>query len=344
MGKLSWHVLLWLIYINLNYAINRLFIKDIRFLDNLLGCLVVIVFFYSFVGILLMIYRKKSRVYGILLLLISFLILYYFSYAYIYQVLPSLGVNIFEAGLSFDQKEFLQNFYLTVLRTFIYAFLYFLGLRFIDISRKRERDLNEKLLMSEERNRYHSKFLTSQIFPHFLKNTLQTLGGKVLIRRDVESSNIIYSLSDLLAYTAHQANSDDDLVYLRKELRNLESLIGLVRQQHANPAVVLWTKEGAVAGEKIPPMILLTFVENVFKYGQISEEHPLLIHTVFDKQGFGFFCQNRKKTNSIDSSSTKIGLVNVRQRLEMHLPGMHELSVDNECHYFKVDLKIGNVK
>lgn len=342
MGKLSWHVLLWLIYINLNYAINRLFIKDIRFLDNLLGCLVVIVFFYTFVGILLMIYRKKFRVYGILLLLTSFLIFYYFSYAYIYQVLPSMGVNIFEEGLSFDQREFLQNFYLTILRTFIYAFLYFLGLRFIDISKKRERDLKEKLLMNEERNRYRSKFLTSQIFPHFLKNTLQTLGGKVLMRSDVESSDIIYSLSDLLSYISHQANSDDDLVYVRKELRNLESLIGLVRQQHANPDVVLWTSAGRVAGEKIPPLILMTFVENVFKYGHISEEHPLLIRTIFDEQGFSFFCQNRKKTNRIDAYSSKIGLLNVRQRLEMHLPDMHELRVEDERHYFKVNLKIEN--
>jgi sensor histidine kinase YesM len=340
MGKVIRHVLVWLVYIVLNYAINRIFIEEIRFLDNLLVCLIVVLFFYWFVGLFLLIYRKKFRLYGISLLLLSFFVLYHIAYAYVYGVLPLLGVSIFEEGLSFHQKEFLQNYCLLIFRALIYAFLYFLLLRYMDLSRKREQDLKEKLASTERINHYRSRFLTSQIFPHFVRNTFQSLAGGAMIRGDEETANTVFTLSSLMDYTTEQANAGNGLVYVQQELTYLKMLTDLIRRQHESEAVVELVKEGNFKGEKIPPLTLLTFIENVFKYGKISTEHPLFIHVSFEEPGFSFLCRNRKKANLENIPSSNIGLENVKQRLEIHLPDLHEFRVEESLYYFKVMLAI----
>lgn len=338
----AWHVLIWSAYIVLSFGLNRIFMQNIRFLDNLLINLIFISVFYWLVWILLLINRKRYRIYGISLLLFSFFGLYYLSYFYVYRVLPSVGVSIFEEDLPFDRREFLQNYYLVFFRFFTYAFLYFLLLRYMSLSRKREHDLHEKLALSQRVNHYRSRFLTSQIFPHFVKNTFQSLAGGAIIRGDQETVHTVFILSDLMDYTTEQAHAGNGLVYVQKEIGQLESLAELIRLQHENEAVVELLKEGSFAGEKIPPLTLLTFMENVLKYGKISAEHPLLIHAVYEEPGFSFLCRNRKKVNLESTLSSKIGLKNIRQRLEMHLPGLYELRVDECLDYFKVMLAIKN--
>lgn len=331
----TWHVLIWSVYVLLNFGLNRLFMQDIRFLDNLLVNLIFIALFYWLVWILSLIGRKEQRLWGIGLLLCSFFALYNISYFYIYRALPSVGVSIFEENLPFEQKEFLQNYYLVFFRFFIYAFLYSL------FSRNRH-NLREKMILNESRNQYRSRFLTSQIFPHFVKNTFQSLAGRAANSGDQEAVDSVFILSGLMDYTTEQAHVGDSLVYVQKEVEQLESLAELIRLQHEDKAVVELLKEGSFAGEKIPPLTLLTFLENVLKYGKISAKHPLCIQAVYQEPGFLFFCRNRKRTNMEYSSSSKIGLNNIRQRLEMHLPGLHELKVEDSQYYFNVVLAIKN--
>lgn len=339
-GKSAWHVLIWSAYIVLGFGLNRMFMQDIRFMDNLLINLIFIALFYWLVWILSLIARKEHRLWGISLLVCSFFVLYNISYFYIYQALPSVGVSIFEENLPFEQKEFLQNYYLVFFRFLIYAFLYSIFANNRKLSRRVVHNLQEKLVLSESRNEYRSRFLTSQIFPHFVKNTFQSLAGRAMNWGDQESANSVLILSDLMEYTTEQAHVGDGLVYLQKETDQLESLVELIRLQHENKAVVELRIEGSFAGEKIPPLTLLTILENVLKYGKITAEHPVQIHATYQEPGFRFICRNRKKMNLENTPSSKIGLSNIRQRLEMHLPGLYELKVEEDLHWFQVMLTI----
>lgn len=337
-----WHVLLWSVYILLNFGLNRMFITDYSFWDNLLLNLVFIAVFYWLVGILLVINDKKKRLYGIGLLVVTFFLLQQVAYFLVYQSFPRLGVVLFNENLFFDQKEFLQNYYLLFFRDLIYAFLFFMLLRVQKLSKKGEQDSKEKARLQEEADRYRSRFLTAQIYPHFVKNTFQGLVGEANIRGDAKAVETLTLLSELMDYTTQQISAKNATVYVKKELKQFEKLLTLIRLQNKDKEVIDYSKSGSFRGEKIPSITLLTFLENVFKYGVISAAHPLRIEVNYSKEGFLFSCKNRKKMKPISVPSTRIGLDNIRQRLELHLPGQFELIVKEDERYFEVLLKIWN--
>lgn len=336
------HALLWSVYMLLNYGLNRMFITDYSFWDNLLLNLVFIAVFYWLVSVLQIIDDKKNRLYGIGLLVLSFFLLQHVAYFLVYQSFPSVGVVLYDEDLSFDQKEFLQNYYLLFFRNLIYAFLFFLFLRVKEFSRRREQDLRDKVRLQEELNRYRAKFLTAQIYPHFVKNTFQGLVGEALIRGDNTTIDTITLLSGLMDYTTEQVSAENTTVYVKKELKQLERLFKLIRLQTHDNGVIEYSKSGTFNGEIIPSITLLTLLENVFKYGVISAIHPLRISADYSKKGFVFTCKNRKKTSLGTVPSSKIGLDNIRQRLELYLPGQFELKVKEDELYFEVVLKIRN--
>lgn len=205
------HVFFWSAYVLLNYGLNRMFITDYSFWDNLLLNLVFIAVFYWLVYVLRLIGDKKKRLYGIGLLVLSFFLLQRVAYFLVYQSFPRAGVVIFDESLSFDQKEFLQNYYLLFFRNLLYAFLFFLLLRVQEFAKKREQDLTDKARLQEELNRYRAKFLTTQIYPHFVKNTFQGLVREALISGDEKEVDTLILPSRLMDYTTEQVNADNSL-------------------------------------------------------------------------------------------------------------------------------------
>ena len=342
-GMVGWHVLAWSIYVAFNYSVNKVYLIDYGFLDNLLLSFILIAAFYWLVKVLLLISSKKYRILGAGLLIVTFIVLRYIAYFLIYKTLPSVGVLLFKEDVAFDNREFLQNYILVLFRIFTYSFLYFLLLRNMDLSRKKEKALQEKLAITEERNYYRSKFLTAQIFPHFVKNSFQGIVSDALRRGDEKTANTILTVSELMDYINMEVNDMNDLIYVKKELKYLDKFISMVRNQQENPAVVEYSTVGAFSGEKIPPLTLLTFIENVYKYGIINAEHPLQVQTVFDEHGFVFSCRNRKKKGLEGVHSTKIGLENIKQRLEMHLPNLYELKVEEDDFYFEIVLTLKKI-
>jgi hypothetical protein len=317
-----------------------MFITDYSFWDNLLLNLVFIAVFYWLVYVLRLIANRKSWFYGIGLLVLSFLLLQHVAYFLVYQSFPKLGVVLFNEHLSFDQKEFLQNYYLLFFKDLFYAFFFFLVLKVQDFAQKSERDLKAKGRMKKELDRYRANFLTAQIYPHFVKNTLHGVVGKARKRGDSNVVDSVGLLSELMDYTTEQINAKNATVYVKKELKQVEKLLALIRLQKQNEGVIGYSKSGYSKGEKIPAITLLTFMENVFKYGVISAEHPLQISADYLAQGFVFTCRNRKKNLSSSMRSSKIGLENIKQRLDMYIPDQYELRVNEDEAYFEVLLKI----
>ena len=125
----------------------------------------------------------------------------------------------------------------------------------------------QQLLKERERQQIalELNFLKAQIHPHFFFNTLNNLYSLTLQKSDLAPEAVL-KLSSLMSYMLYESGAAT--VALEKEIATLEDYIGLEQLRFGNRLALSFCKEGLTKGPvRIPPLLLLTFVENSFKHG-----------------------------------------------------------------------------
>ena len=101
---------------------------------------------------------------------------------------------------------------------------------------------------------------------------------------------------------------------------------------------------GDVAGVRIAPLILITFLENAFKHGVSAAAEEVFITVRLDVAMGSCHYQvtNSKLTADRKTLSEKsgIGLQNVRRRLELSYPDRYALHTDETDDRYHVDLQL----
>ena len=89
-------------------------------------------------------------------------------------------------------------------------------------------------------------------------------------------------------------------------------------------------------------MLLITFVENLFKYGDVNDPlHPAKIKVNFLEDELHFHTYNRKKTGVTNMISSGIGLANVKKRLALaYGNNKYQLLIDDKDEFYTVDLTL----
>ncbi len=198
----------------------------------------------------------------------------------------------------------------------------------------------EKLKLEKENMKLELNLLRSQINPHFFFNTLNNIYSLVE-DKDELAANIILRLSDLMRYSLYESNHDT--IPLRQELNFIQNYVELEKiRQKGNVFITL--RSDKVSGNlTIPPLILVTFVENAFKHGVKTTIEASWINIEAQVHGneLSFFIQNSKPQKlSRDPIPGGIGLANVQRRLDLMYPGSYTLLLKNELTSYTVDLKI----
>jgi len=179
--------------------------------------------------------------------------------------------------------------------------------------------------------------LKGQMQPHFLFNTLNNL--RYLLRSSPEKADTaILQLSDLLRYTV--SSSEQEKVSIAEEAEYLQNYIELQKMRLPKD-VEVEVKFHITAPEKqIPPLLLIPFIENAFKYG-VSAQYPgfIIIELNATETKFNLMVNNRNYRQKI-SGSTSVGIPNVKERLSYHYPKQHHLEIINNDNYFTVKLEI----
>lgn len=204
---------------------------------------------------------------------------------------------------------------------------------------------NERLAqeLSQERLDAELKFLKSQIHPHFLFNTLNTLYALTL-QSSSQSSEVVLRLSNLLDYMLYECNVP--LIALRKEIQQIQNMIELEKLRYGNRLDVTLTQSGDLNGWTVPPLLMLPFIENAFKHGvsQGTEDIFINIDISIRETILTLRVENSKSDeylNQREADYTKgIGLRNVRRRLDLLYNGAYDLQVFNEEDTFMIVLKV----
>jgi len=214
----------------------------------------------------------------------------------------------------------------------------FIGFKFAwDINTKQQEveELQSSVKESE------LQFLKSQINPHFLFNNLNNLYSYA-IDKSPKTPSIILELSSVLRYMLYDCK--ENFVPLQKEINHLQSFTALNELQIEERGDIQFHVSTIPNNYTIAPLILMMFVENAFKHSTASQSDNIFIHTNIDITESGeltFNCKNSFLPNTnTESLSNGIGLRNVKKRLHLLYPDVHDLHISHANNVYHVNLTL----
>lgn len=186
------------------------------------------------------------------------------------------------------------------------------------------------------------KYLKSQINPHFLFNSLNSVYALTL-RKDDKAPEVVLKLSDILRYILYDGGEKS--VGLKKEIGYLENYLELEKIRYGKRLTIGFNIQGDASGKEIAPMIFLPFIENSLKHGVNSNIGDTFINIQFiiENKKLQFRIENNKPSQKLSESSDYqggIGINNVKKRLSLLYPGKHQLEINEEGKTFVVNLSI----
>lgn len=185
----------------------------------------------------------------------------------------------------------------------------------------------------------HLDMLRAQINPHFLFNSLNTLYGTAIQEKADCTGEGIQRLGDMMRFMLNENMQDQ--IPLNREIEYINNYIALQKlRTDISPNITIQTVlDGSPSSFSITPMLLIPFIENAFKHG-ISLREPSHIKITLMQKGNALFFDvyNSKHVftdNDPERNNNGIGLNNVRERLNMYYPDLHELIIrENDNEYF----------
>lgn len=187
-------------------------------------------------------------------------------------------------------------------------------------------------------------FLRSQINPHFLFNALNTLYGTALQENAPRTSEGVQRLGDMMRFMLHENHLEK--IELSKEVAYLQNYISLqrLRTQTSEDIKIEVNISEDDCDHLIAPMLLIPFVENAFKHGiSLRKRSWIVVSLSCDSKHIYFDVYNSvhpRPENDPERASLGIGLNNVKNRLQLLYPRMHELNIRQTGTEFFVHLTI----
>jgi two-component system LytT family sensor kinase len=264
---------------------------------------------------------------SLLLLLARRYINYYFIYPKYFP--QALWTPFFSFG------KLLTEFVNLYAITGLYALYYFI--RSLYRERSRVQELLQQKTMAE------LDLLKAQVQPHFVFNMLNNIYATAL-KTSPETAALISHLSGFLDYNLYDASQDK--VPLATELAHLQHYIELQKNRYGSKLDVALNIYDDIDNIKIAPLLLLPLIENCFKHGVAGSTGQSWVRvdvSTPEAQLLIKIANSKEEESKTIANSGGIGLSNVRKRLNLLYPGMHEIRVMDEPDTYLIILKL-NIK
>ena len=214
---------------------------------------------------------------------------------------------------------------------FLLSFVFRIAIAYFRIKRQAEQIL-------EQKSQAELNLLKSQVQPHFLFNTLNNIYYEAY-REAPRTALLIGRLSDIMRYFVDE--SPKEKVSLNTEIKFLENYIALeeIRIRHG---VNVSFEKSFHDDPYIPPMLLMTFVENLFKHGidRGAEGNRISLSLIQQDGWLLFTTENALPTDPISTSKPSFGLRNLEKRLTLLYGDRFTLSTIRTETHFQAFLKI----
>ena len=151
--------------------------------------------------------------------------------------------------------------------------------------------------------------LRTQINPHFLFNSLNTLSA-LIFQDQKKAESFVREMSDVYRYILE--NKDTELVTLKKELEIIKSYIYLIILRFEQNLTVTIDINSRLDMMLVPPLTLQMLVENAVKHNIISRKKPLAVK-IYSEDDYILVSNNLQRKDTT-KYSTKLGLENIKSR------------------------------
>jgi hypothetical protein len=214
---------------------------------------------------------------------------------------------------------------------FLLSFVFRIAIAYFRIKRQAEQIL-------EQKSQAELNLLKSQVQPHFLFNTLNNIYYEAY-REAPRTALLIGRLSDIMRYFVDE--SPKEKVLLTTEIKFLENYIALeeIRIRHG---VSVQFDKSYQGDPSIPPMLLMTFVENLFKHGidRGAEGNRIRLSLAQQDGTLLFTTENALPLEPGAPSKQGFGLRNLEKRLTLLYGDRFTLSTARTETHFQAFLKI----
>lgn len=206
---------------------------------------------------------------------------------------------------------------------------------------------NEVFLLGIQEREAELSALQSQMNPHFIYNTLESINMMAIRQKHAEVSDMVTALGKLLRYTIDKV---DRKVPLGEELAFVQSYVCIQQVRYNGKLEIIYDIEEAITEYLIPKLVLQPLVENAVYHGIEGQEnggviwvsalkfdHELLISVRDNGKGMA-----QAKIDELNESISKqpsnealrchagdsLGLNNIAQRLRLMYGEGGNLSID----------------
>lgn len=267
---------------------------------------------------------------GFLYLVLTILLALLFSVV-VYEI-SSVWITKASSLYEFSHQKSYQYQLATVIGTLICI----LGpVMFLKFYREEKRKREEALLL----NQMQLNSLKSQLNPHFLFNTFNTLYG-ISLEFPERTPDLIMKVSQLMRYQLE--SNAKQCVSLEEELSFINSYIQLEKERVGYRCEI--TYDSKIDNEnayKISPMLLIAFVENAFKHGTCAIENCYVhISITVEKGKLHLQIVNSIPEKKINVVSTRIGIQNTTERLKIIYGSDYTLDIKNTDTIYTVKLAL----
>jgi two-component system, LytTR family, sensor kinase len=234
-----------------------------------------------------------------------------------------------------DRRYFFHNtFYNLSIALFYTAF----GVA-LQLSREWYRQREQIRKIEVEKLNTELEYLKSQINPHFLFNSINTIYFQI-DKKNSAARDTLSMFSEMLRYQLYECNGH--AVPIEREINYLKNYVDLQRLRKDENYKIEFNCETNVKGFAIAPLLLICFVENAFKHvSHFPENNRIDIALNYEDNTFNLRVMNTIDKKQTEQAHTGIGLKNVKRRLELLYPGQHQLNIhENYTGQFQVHLKL----
>jgi Putative regulator of cell autolysis len=202
---------------------------------------------------------------------------------------------------------------------------------------KSRHDAKQLMALEKENLEQQLEYLRYQINPHFFMNTLNNIHALVDIDPE-KAKDTILELSKMMRFVLYEG--DKKGVPLSREFDFIRHYVTLMQLRYTDKVDVKVDLPIEAPDYELPPLMLITFIENAFKHG-ISYEQDSFIHikASIDNARLHFECSNSKALKPNEEKGG-VGLANVKQRLNLLYGENYTLNIQDEPDSYNVKLEI----
>ncbi len=258
-----------------------------------------------------------------------------------FVVMTPIVALVYYIGI-FELSEFVRAHYdsrwlqwrIDVLRGMLLGFAITVFNQFYHSVRQRSQLEKKVEVLQKEAITSRYKSLKSQISPHFLFNSLNTLTSLMYEDRDL-ASDFVSRLSSCYRYILD--NREEDLVSLQKELSFLDSFMFMMNIRHEEALIMKTDFDINPTEYLIPTLTLQMLVENALKHNYYSKEKPMTIEVV-NKGTQRLVVRNTYRKRELEEESTGLGIQNIKKRYSFYTN--QEVLVEEGKEQFSIEVPL----